>query len=190
MAAHRRPVAVVREHVVHPGRREGWSSHQARSIPRDDRFPRVRIQQQRDQAQSSPGHTPGNVDEMSSLHALAPRLAEVVSECASGRLTPGPPIQLEIAAARNWARALVLWNIALDPRGGPVEPPNFGCEGCTGLVEVNERTRQYRLGRDYYQLGQAPLRPPGRCPDRLEYVRYRPEYVPEKAGRLHNSRPS
>ena len=97
----------------------------------------------------------GNVDEMSSLHASAPRLAEVVSECTSGRLTPGPPAQLEIAAARNWARAVVLWNIALDPRGGPVEPPNFGCQGCTGLVKVNERTRQYQLGRDYYQLGQA-----------------------------------
>jgi glucosylceramidase len=97
----------------------------------------------------------GNVDEMSSLHALAPRLAEVVSECTSGRLTPGPPAQLEIAAARNWAGAVVLWNIALDPRGGPVEPPNWGCGGCIGLVRVDERTHQYRLSRDYYQLGQA-----------------------------------
>jgi O-glycosyl hydrolase len=97
----------------------------------------------------------GNVDAMSSLHALEPRLAEVVSECTSGRLTPGAPAQLEIAAARNWANAVVLWNIALDSHAGPVEPPNFGCQGCTGLVKVNERTRQYQLGRDYYQLGQA-----------------------------------
>jgi glucosylceramidase len=97
----------------------------------------------------------GNVDEMSAMHALVPRLAEVVSECTSGRLTPGPPAQLEIAAARNWGSAVVLWNIALDPRGGPVEPPNYGCQGCTGLVKVDERTRQYQLGRDYYQLGQA-----------------------------------
>ncbi len=97
----------------------------------------------------------GNVDEMSAMHALAPQLAEVVSECTSGRLTPGPPAQLEIAAARNWGSAVVLWNIALDARGGPVEPPNYGCQGCTGLVKVDERTRQYRLGRDYYQLGQA-----------------------------------
>jgi glucosylceramidase len=97
----------------------------------------------------------GNVDRMSAMHALAPRLAEVVSECTSGRLTPGPPAQLEIAAARNWGSAVVLWNIALDPRGGPVEPPNYGCQGCTGLVKVDERTRQYRLSRDYYQLGQA-----------------------------------
>ncbi len=104
----------------------------------------------------------GNVDEMSSMHAVAPRLAEVVSECTSGALTPGPPAQLEIAAARNWASAVLLWNIALDPSGGPVQPPNLACLGCTGLVTVNEKTRQYRLGRDYYQLGQASRYvPPG-----------------------------
>ncbi|MFL5861681.1 MAG: glycoside hydrolase family 30 protein [Solirubrobacteraceae bacterium] len=97
----------------------------------------------------------GNADEMSLMHALAPRLAEVLSECTSGRLTPGPPAQLEIAAARNWAGAVVLWNLALDPRGGPVEPPNWGCGGCIGLVRVNEKTHRFGLTRDYYQLGQA-----------------------------------
>ncbi|MBV8431213.1 MAG: hypothetical protein JO244_08630 [Solirubrobacterales bacterium] len=104
----------------------------------------------------------GNLNQMSALHALAPQLAEVISECTSGRLTPGPPAQLEIAAARNWASAVVLWNLALDPHGGPVEPPNFGCQGCTGLVKINPGTGQYRLERDYYQLGQASRYvPPG-----------------------------
>jgi glucosylceramidase len=97
----------------------------------------------------------GNVHRMSAFHALMPQLDEVVSECASGRLTPGPPAQLEIAAARNWASAVVLWNIALDRHGGPVQPPNFGCAGCIGLARVDERTHRYRLSRDYYQLGQA-----------------------------------
>jgi glucosylceramidase len=97
----------------------------------------------------------GNVHRMSTFHVLMPRLDQVVSECASGRLTPGPPAELEIAAARNWASAVVLWNIALDPLGGPVQPPNFGCAGCIGLATVDERTHSYRLSRDYYQLGQA-----------------------------------
>jgi glucosylceramidase len=97
----------------------------------------------------------GDVHRMSSFHAQVPRLDQVVSECASGRLTPGPPAQLEIAAARNWAGAVVLWNLALDPHGGPVEPPNFGCAGCIGLARIDERTHRYRLTRDYYQLGQA-----------------------------------
>jgi glucosylceramidase len=103
----------------------------------------------------------GNVAQMSSIHALAPRLTEVVSECSSG-ISPGPPAQLEIAAARNWASAVVLWNIALDRQGGPVQPPNLGCEQCTGLAVIDKRTRRYRLGRDYYQLGQASRYvPPG-----------------------------
>jgi glucosylceramidase len=97
----------------------------------------------------------GNVDRMSAMHALAPQLLEVESECTSGRLTPGPPAQLEIASARNWASAVLLWNLALDPRGGPVEPPDYGCPGCIGLAQVDEKTHQYRMTRDYYQLGQA-----------------------------------
>jgi glucosylceramidase len=97
----------------------------------------------------------GNVDRMSFFHVRTPRLDQVVSECASGRLTPGPPAELEIASARNWASAVVLWNLALDPHGGPVQPPNFGCGGCIGLAKVDERTHRYRLSRDYYQLGQA-----------------------------------
>jgi glucosylceramidase len=103
----------------------------------------------------------GNIGEMSSLHALSPQLTEVVSECSSG-IAPGPPASLEIAASRNWASAVVLWNIALDPSGGPVQPPNFGCRRCTGLATVDEKTGRYRLGRDYYQLGQASRYvPPG-----------------------------
>jgi glucosylceramidase len=97
----------------------------------------------------------GDVARMSAFHVEMPRLEQVLSECASGHLTPGPPAQLEIAAARNWASAVVLWNIALDPHGGPVQPPNFGCAGCIGLATVDERTHRYRLTRDYYQLGQA-----------------------------------
>jgi len=97
----------------------------------------------------------GNPAQMSALHALAPQLTEVESECASGRNAPGPPAQLEIAAARNWASAVVLWNLALDPHGGPVEPPNYGCRGCIGLVTVDEKTHQYRRTSDFYQLGQA-----------------------------------
>lgn len=96
----------------------------------------------------------GNAAEMSALHRRAPGLTELVTECSSG-ISPGAPAQLEIAAARNWASAVVLWNIALDRRGGPVQPPNFGCRHCTALATIDEKTRRYRLGPDYYQLGQA-----------------------------------
>jgi glucosylceramidase len=128
----------------------------------------------------------GNPDAMSAMHALEPRLIQIESECTSGRLTPGPPAALEIASARNWASAVLLWNLALDPRGGPVEPPDSGCPGCTGLAQVNEKTHNFRLGRDYYQLGQASryvqpgavrIRSNTFVKDRNTYLRFRGSYT-------------
>ena len=96
----------------------------------------------------------GSPAEISGLHRVAPALDEIVSECA-----PGPGIafstsQLEIASARNWASAVTLWNLALDPSGGPVQPPNYGCQGCTGVVTVDPVAHTVSLSRDYYELGQ------------------------------------
>lgn len=88
------------------------------------------------------------------LHALAPRLREMVSECSPG-ITPYPTSELLISAMRNWASTVALWNYALDPNGGPVEPPNTGCWRCTGMVTINEATHTAALTRDYYQLGQV-----------------------------------
>lgn len=95
--------------------------------------------------------TPGQI---AGLHRIAPSLDEVVSECSPGPGVPFTTSQLEIAAARNWASAVTLWNLALDPAGGPVQPPNYGCQGCTGVVTVDPVARTVRLSRDYYQLGQ------------------------------------
>ena len=95
----------------------------------------------------------GNPAVMSLAHRLAPSLAEIVSECASG-IAPGPAAELVIAAMRNWASAVVLWNLALDPSGGPVQPPNHGCPHCTGIVTVDERTHTVSDTADYYELGQ------------------------------------
>ena len=36
---------------------------------------------------------------------------------------------LMIGAPRNWAQSVLLWNIALDPQGGPT---NGGCANCRG----------------------------------------------------------
>ena len=90
---------------------------------------------------------------MSALHYQAPKLDEIVSECAPGTL-PFSTSELEIAAMRNWASAVGLWNFALDQRGGPVQPPNYGCEGCTGIVTINTATHRVIFTRDYYELGQ------------------------------------
>jgi glucosylceramidase len=95
----------------------------------------------------------GNPRAMTELHDLVPRLPQIVTECSTG-ISPGPPAELLIASLRNWASSVLLWNIALDPRGGPVQPPNSGCRGCTGIVTVDERTHTVSYNSDYYQLGQ------------------------------------
>jgi glucosylceramidase len=96
----------------------------------------------------------GSPTVLSQLHAIAPRLQQIVSECSPG-LAPFGTSELVIAALRNWASAVALWNLALDPSGQPVEPPNAGCPLCTGLVTVDEGSQTVTTTRDFWQLGQA-----------------------------------
>jgi glucosylceramidase len=90
---------------------------------------------------------------MASVHDIKPGLEEIESECAPGGLNFPVP-ELEIASLREWATGVELWNLALDPRGGPVQPPNYGCFGCRGIVSIDPRTHAIRFSRTYYQLGQ------------------------------------
>ncbi|MGI8430099.1 MAG: glycoside hydrolase family 30 protein [Solirubrobacteraceae bacterium] len=96
----------------------------------------------------------GNPGAMTMVHDLAPGLGQIESECSSG-IAPGPAAELAIASVRNWSSAVLLWNLALNPSGGPVQPPNGGCKHCTAVVTVHERASTVSYGRDYYELGQA-----------------------------------
>lgn len=90
---------------------------------------------------------------MSHLHLLAPRLDQVVSECAT-QITPFTVPEIVIESLRHDASTVALWNLALNPDGGPVEPPNSGCHHCRGLVSVRAATGTYEASLSYYQLGQ------------------------------------
>ena len=76
-----------------------------------------------------------------------------MSEYATGHIGFSTS-ELEIASIRNWATAVNTWNIALDPHGGPVQPPNDGCRHCTGLVTIDPELHTVSFTRDFYQLGQ------------------------------------
>ncbi len=91
---------------------------------------------------------------LSALHATAPALDQIVSECAPG-IIPYPVADVVIGSMREWASAVALWNLALDQRGGPVQSPNLGCYGCTGLVTIDPRTHSVAFTLAYYQLGQV-----------------------------------
>lgn len=81
-------------------------------------------------------------------------LASIVDECSPG-LTPTPISEVVISSLRNWAGTVGLWNLALDPTGGPAQLPNHGCKGCSGLVTIDPRTGTVTPRLAYYQLGQA-----------------------------------
>ena len=116
------------------------------------------------------GTAPGN---MTTLHQLAPALDQLVTECSPG-LTPLSATEVLIASIRNYASAATLWNLALNPSGGPVQPPNTGCGGCRGVVTVNGKTGSVSYGIEYYQLGQLSrfVQPGARRIDSEHFVSY------------------
>jgi glucosylceramidase len=91
---------------------------------------------------------------MSSLHDQAPADDQILTECSQG-IQPYPVPEVLIASLRNWSSAVMLWNLALDPAGGPVQPPNAGCPNCTGEVTVDEATGTVNFRPSYFQLGQV-----------------------------------
>jgi glucosylceramidase len=91
---------------------------------------------------------------MTQLHARAPWLVQLVDEC-SPEIRPFHTAEALIGSLRNWANAVALWNLALDPAGGPVQPPGNWCPHCRGLVTVDETTHKALLGPRYYELGQV-----------------------------------
>jgi glucosylceramidase len=80
------------------------------------------------------------------------------TECSGGSWQPGnlltQQVGLVIGTTRNWAKSVVLWNLALDQNNGPYIG---GCKTCRGLVTIDTRTvpSTTALTVDYVALGQA-----------------------------------
>ena len=98
-------------------------------------------------------HCYGGEQVMSQFHVAYPDEPEIMSECSPG-IIPYTAIEAAISGLRNWASGIDLWNLALNPAGGPVEPPDSGCGGCTGLVTVAPNTHTVSYNRNFYELGQ------------------------------------
>ena len=98
-------------------------------------------------------HCYSGLGAMSELHAADPSAEQIVSECSTG-IVPFSAAEIAIDGTRNWATAVVLWNLALDPSEGPVQVG--GCPHCTSVVTINEAgPHEATLGQNYYQLGQV-----------------------------------
>ena len=96
----------------------------------------------------------GSPTDMTAVHAAAPNGRQMVDECSTATGDIFSTSELLISSLRNYANAVAVWNLALDPSGGPVQPPDSGCGGCTGVVTINEQTGAYTLSPDFYQLAQ------------------------------------
>jgi glucosylceramidase len=97
-------------------------------------------------------HCYAGLEQMSQLQAMDPAAGMVMSECSPG-VVAYPTAETAIASLRNYAQAVELWNLALDPSGGPKQAAP-GCDGCSGLVAIDEQTGSASLNLNYYQLGQ------------------------------------
>lgn len=96
----------------------------------------------------------GTPSEMTAFHDQFPSLDEIVSEC-SPEILGFSTIEMLISSLRNYASTVSVWNLALDPSAGPVQPPNSACHGCTGLVTVSEATHSVAYNLKYFQIGQV-----------------------------------
>jgi glucosylceramidase len=98
-------------------------------------------------------HCYGGMGGFTDFHNAFPKVPIADTECSPGIINYSAA-EVAIDAAANWASVATLWNLALNPVGGPVEPPNSGCRGCTGVIRVNEQTHLATYGHNYFQFGQ------------------------------------
>ncbi len=101
----------------------------------------------------------GDVSAQSQLHAAFPDKETYFTECAGGAWAPdfGANLRwnmktLVIGATRNWARGVVLWNLALDTHHGP---HLGGCNDCRGVLTVDSATGRVTRNEEYYALAHA-----------------------------------
>ena len=101
----------------------------------------------------------GEVGAQSAVHDRYPDKDAYFTECSGGDWSPKfdenlkwTTANLIIGATRNWARGVLMWNLALDENHGP---HLGGCDNCRGVVTIDSKLGTYRREVDYYALAHA-----------------------------------
>lgn len=101
----------------------------------------------------------GDVAAQSRVHDAFPDKDAYLTECSGGDWEPlrsgGLPYQartLIVGPTRHWARGVLFWNLALDPRRGPHAG---GCDTCRGVVTLDPADGRVERTDDYYALAHA-----------------------------------
>ncbi len=108
----------------------------------------------------------GDVGAQDSVHRVHPDVDVYFTECSGGAWAPNFADNLRwnvstlvIGIVRGWARGVALWNLALDPQGGP---HLGGCGNCRGVITIDRRTGALTRNEEYYALAHASrFVPPG-----------------------------
>jgi glucosylceramidase len=81
------------------------------------------------------------------------------TECSGGEWSKAWPDSwawtmrtLVIGAPRNWARGVLMWNLALDENFGP---HLGGCGNCRGVVTIDSKTGAVTRNPEYYAFGHV-----------------------------------
>ena len=100
-----------------------------------------------------------DVAAQSRVHDAYPDKDAYFTECSGGKWKPDWRETLPwfmryliIGTTRNWARGVLLWNLALDENDGP---HRGGCTDCRGVVTINSKTGEVTRNFDYYALAHA-----------------------------------
>lgn len=97
----------------------------------------------------------GSPDAMSAVHEAHPDAEIHLTECSgSGVSNFGPNLKwnlqnMFIGGVRNWARTVMLWNLALDPDGNP---HSGGCGDCRGVVTIDQASGQVTFNEEFYAI--------------------------------------
>lgn len=101
----------------------------------------------------------GEVQAQAQVHEKYPDKETYFTECSGGEWKPHWEETLPwymkhliIGTTRNWAKGVLLWNLALDENHGP---HLGGCKDCRGVVTINSATGQVTKNFDYYALAHA-----------------------------------
>lgn len=101
----------------------------------------------------------GDVGAQSVVRDRFPKKETWFTECTSGNWSKEwdksfawAMQTLVIGTTRNWARAVVMWNLALDEKHGP---HSGGCGDCRGLLTIHSETGAITYEPEYYALAHA-----------------------------------
>ncbi len=94
----------------------------------------------------------GEPESMSAFHALFGAAGVIEDECSTG-ISVLSPIQALLRSVNNWASVALMWNVALDPAGGP--KIGSGCVNCVGLTTIDPASGSVSYNGGFWQFAQA-----------------------------------